>query len=154
MDVMDIVGKPIKEFAKDSYRLVKRCTKPDRKGTSAPSCAAVSQAAARRGLALAPAARVRATVARAAGSPAELRCASLQRRRGRRRRARVATRGAARRLARRTFAQRLRVLPREAARARSRALAVAVRQGLTPEPSAQSFSRWRGARGLGSLSWA
>ena len=32
MDVMDIAVKPVKEFAKDSYRLVKRCTKPDRKG--------------------------------------------------------------------------------------------------------------------------
>ena len=29
---MDIAVKPVKEFAKDSYRLVKRCTKPDRKG--------------------------------------------------------------------------------------------------------------------------
>ena len=34
MDVMDIAVKPVKEFAKDSYRLVKRCTKPDRKGAS------------------------------------------------------------------------------------------------------------------------
>ena len=59
MDVMDIVGKPVREFAKDSYRLVKRCTKPDRKGASVPPCAAVSQAAvsqaaARRRLAFAP----------------------------------------------------------------------------------------------------
>ena len=36
MDVMDIAVKPVKEFAKDSYRLVKRCTKPDRKGASEP----------------------------------------------------------------------------------------------------------------------
>ena len=32
MDVADLVVRPVKEFAKDSYRLVKRCTKPDRKG--------------------------------------------------------------------------------------------------------------------------
>ena len=31
MEVADIAIKPVKEFAKDSYRLVKRCTKPDRK---------------------------------------------------------------------------------------------------------------------------
>lgn len=33
MDVADLVVKPMREFAKDSIRLVKRCTKPDRKGT-------------------------------------------------------------------------------------------------------------------------
>jgi protein transport protein SEC61 subunit gamma-like protein len=32
MDVAEYAVKPVKEFAKDSYRLVKRCTKPDRKG--------------------------------------------------------------------------------------------------------------------------
>eukprot|EP00241_Pyramimonas_parkeae_P013866 CAMPEP_0114255250 /NCGR_PEP_ID=MMETSP0058-20121206/17447_1 /TAXON_ID=36894 /ORGANISM="Pyramimonas parkeae, CCMP726" /LENGTH=68 /DNA_ID=CAMNT_0001369593 /DNA_START=1422 /DNA_END=1628 /DNA_ORIENTATION=- len=31
MDVADIVVKPIKGFAKDSIRLVNKCTKPDRK---------------------------------------------------------------------------------------------------------------------------
>jgi len=29
----DTVVKPLKEFGKNSVRLVKRCTKPDRKGT-------------------------------------------------------------------------------------------------------------------------
>ena len=49
MDVMDIAVKPVKEFAKDSYRLVKRCTKPDRKGASKQPRMASShaQAAAR-----------------------------------------------------------------------------------------------------------
>ena len=32
MDVADVVVKPLVSFAKDSYRLVKRCTKPDWKG--------------------------------------------------------------------------------------------------------------------------
>ncbi len=32
MDVGDVVVKPLKDFAKNSARLVKRCTKPDRKG--------------------------------------------------------------------------------------------------------------------------
>lgn len=32
MDVSDFVVKPLKDFAKSSARLVKRCTKPDRKG--------------------------------------------------------------------------------------------------------------------------
>ena len=31
MEVADIAIKPVKEFAKDSYRLVRKCTKPDRK---------------------------------------------------------------------------------------------------------------------------
>lgn len=31
MEVADIAVKPVREFAKDSIRLVKRCTKPDRK---------------------------------------------------------------------------------------------------------------------------
>ncbi|KAG2483614.1 hypothetical protein HYH03_017556 [Edaphochlamys debaryana] len=31
MDVGDVVVKPLKDFAKNSARLVKRCTKPDRK---------------------------------------------------------------------------------------------------------------------------
>eukprot|EP00898_Chlorokybus_atmophyticus_P000292 jgi/Chlat1/1263/Chrsp115S00759 len=31
MEAADVVIKPVKSFAKDSYRLVKRCTKPDRK---------------------------------------------------------------------------------------------------------------------------
>ncbi|GLC37084.1 hypothetical protein PLESTF_001605700 [Pleodorina starrii] len=31
MDVGEVVYKPLKEFAKGSARLVKRCTKPDRK---------------------------------------------------------------------------------------------------------------------------
>ena len=30
---MDTVVNPLKEFAKNSVRLVKRCTKPDRRGT-------------------------------------------------------------------------------------------------------------------------
>lgn len=34
MDVADLIVKPAKEFAKDSIRLVKRCTKPDRKGAN------------------------------------------------------------------------------------------------------------------------
>ncbi|VAH08746.1 unnamed protein product [Triticum turgidum subsp. durum] len=32
MDVVDSVVDPLREFAKDSVRLVKRCHKPDRKG--------------------------------------------------------------------------------------------------------------------------
>jgi protein transport protein SEC61 subunit gamma-like protein len=39
MDVAEYAVKPVKEFAKDSYRLVKRCTKPDRKGARPASCA-------------------------------------------------------------------------------------------------------------------
>ena len=33
MDVVQLYVKPVKDFAKDSMRLVKRCTKPDLKGT-------------------------------------------------------------------------------------------------------------------------
>ncbi|RRT56062.1 hypothetical protein B296_00047405 [Ensete ventricosum] len=32
MDALDSVVDPLREFAKDSVRLVKRCHKPDRKG--------------------------------------------------------------------------------------------------------------------------
>ena len=32
MDVVQLYVKPVKDFAKDSMRLVKRCTKPDLKG--------------------------------------------------------------------------------------------------------------------------
>lgn len=32
MDALDSVFEPLREFSKDSYRLVKRCHKPDRKG--------------------------------------------------------------------------------------------------------------------------
>jgi hypothetical protein len=32
MDAIDSVVDPLREFAKDSVRLVKRCHKPDRKG--------------------------------------------------------------------------------------------------------------------------
>jgi hypothetical protein len=32
MDAVDSVVDPLREFAKDSIRLVKRCHKPDRKG--------------------------------------------------------------------------------------------------------------------------
>ncbi|EFJ42836.1 hypothetical protein VOLCADRAFT_97089 [Volvox carteri f. nagariensis] len=31
MDVGEVVYRPLKDFAKNSARLVKRCTKPDRK---------------------------------------------------------------------------------------------------------------------------
>jgi protein transport protein SEC61 subunit gamma-like protein len=31
MEVADVVTKPMKDFAKDSIRLVKKCTKPDAK---------------------------------------------------------------------------------------------------------------------------
>ncbi|KAL1819434.1 hypothetical protein ACET3Z_014303 [Daucus carota] len=31
MDAIDSVFDPLREFSKDSYRLVKRCHKPDRK---------------------------------------------------------------------------------------------------------------------------
>uniref|UniRef100_A0A0A9DB36 Protein transport protein SEC61 gamma subunit n=1 Tax=Arundo donax TaxID=35708 RepID=A0A0A9DB36_ARUDO len=39
MDAIDSVVDPLRDFAKDSVRLVKRCHKPDRKGTcpAAPS---------------------------------------------------------------------------------------------------------------------
>jgi hypothetical protein len=33
MDAIDSVVDPLRDFAKDSVRLVKRCHKPDRKGT-------------------------------------------------------------------------------------------------------------------------
>ncbi len=36
---MDTVVNPLKDFAKNSVRLVKRCTKPDRRGADA-SCIA------------------------------------------------------------------------------------------------------------------
>lgn len=32
MEAVDSVVRPVKEFAKDSIRLVKRCHKPDRRG--------------------------------------------------------------------------------------------------------------------------
>lgn len=32
MDQVELYVKPVKDFAKDSMRLVKRCTKPDLKG--------------------------------------------------------------------------------------------------------------------------
>lgn len=32
MDVVQLYVKPVRDFAKDSMRLVKRCTKPDLKG--------------------------------------------------------------------------------------------------------------------------
>jgi protein transport protein SEC61 subunit gamma and related proteins len=32
MDAIDSVVDPLRDFAKDSVRLVKRCHKPDRKG--------------------------------------------------------------------------------------------------------------------------
>jgi preprotein translocase subunit Sss1 len=35
MENADVVVKPLKDFAKNSIRLVKRCTKPDRKGEAA-----------------------------------------------------------------------------------------------------------------------
>ena len=41
MDAVDSVVDPLREFAKDSVRLVKRCHKPDRKGKDqrlAPAC--------------------------------------------------------------------------------------------------------------------
>lgn len=34
MDNADVVLKPVKDFGKNSIRLVKRCTKPDRKGAA------------------------------------------------------------------------------------------------------------------------
>ena len=33
MEAVDTVVRPVKDFAKDSIRLVKRCHKPDRRGT-------------------------------------------------------------------------------------------------------------------------
>ena len=33
-DVNTLIIDPLREFAKDSVRLVKKCTKPDRKGPS------------------------------------------------------------------------------------------------------------------------
>lgn len=33
MEAVDTVVRPVKEFAKDSIRLVKRCHKPDRRGS-------------------------------------------------------------------------------------------------------------------------
>lgn len=32
MEAVDTVVRPVKDFAKDSIRLVKRCHKPDRRG--------------------------------------------------------------------------------------------------------------------------
>lgn len=34
MDALDSVFDPLRDFAKDSVRLVKRCHKPDRKGNA------------------------------------------------------------------------------------------------------------------------
>lgn len=45
MDVSEVAVKPIKDFARSSIRLVKKCTKPDRKGGSPPG-----RAIARRGV--------------------------------------------------------------------------------------------------------
>nr|VDD40317.1 unnamed protein product [Brassica oleracea] len=36
MDAIDSVVDPLRDFAKDSIRLVKRCHKPDRKGITSP----------------------------------------------------------------------------------------------------------------------
>lgn len=38
MDVVQLYVKPVKDFAKDSMRLVKRCTKPDLKGCLSSYC--------------------------------------------------------------------------------------------------------------------
>ncbi len=32
MEVVDYVYVPARQFAKDSYHLIRRCTKPDRRG--------------------------------------------------------------------------------------------------------------------------
>jgi hypothetical protein len=48
MDVTDVLVKPVKEFAKSSARLVKRCTKPDRKGACLPGARGAPAGAARR----------------------------------------------------------------------------------------------------------
>ncbi|VAI92799.1 unnamed protein product [Triticum turgidum subsp. durum] len=47
MDAVDSVVDPLREFAKDSVRLVKRCHKPDRKGFSLRACAEFTKVAAR-----------------------------------------------------------------------------------------------------------
>ena len=36
MEMVQEYVKPVREFAKDSMRLVKRCTKPDLKGKAVP----------------------------------------------------------------------------------------------------------------------
>jgi protein transport protein SEC61 subunit gamma and related proteins len=41
MDAIDSVVDPLRDFAKDSVRLVKRCHKPDRKGRSPRRTAAL-----------------------------------------------------------------------------------------------------------------
>ena len=38
MDQVEQVFRPLQDFAKDSMRLVKRCTKPDMKGRSVRKC--------------------------------------------------------------------------------------------------------------------
>ncbi|VAI92800.1 unnamed protein product [Triticum turgidum subsp. durum] len=47
MDAVDSVVDPLREFAKDSVRLVKRCHKPDRKGKSSTADAEFTKVAAR-----------------------------------------------------------------------------------------------------------
>lgn len=42
MDAIDSVVDPLRDFAKDSIRLVKRCHKPDRKGIFIESSGSVN----------------------------------------------------------------------------------------------------------------
>ncbi|VAI56165.1 unnamed protein product [Triticum turgidum subsp. durum] len=47
MDAVDSVVDPLREFAKDSVRLVKRCHKPDRKGKEGPGASEFTKVAIR-----------------------------------------------------------------------------------------------------------
>jgi hypothetical protein len=49
MDLGEVVVKPVRDFAKNSARLVKRCTKPDRKGVASGAAEAADRLQARAG---------------------------------------------------------------------------------------------------------
>ena len=51
-DAINYIKKPTEDFLRDSWRLVKRCTKPDRNGAPAQSAARIHGHAARVGATL------------------------------------------------------------------------------------------------------
>ncbi len=54
MDLGEFVVKPLKDFSKNSIRLVKRCTKPDQKGERGIGCEVSCGAARSRAMPDAP----------------------------------------------------------------------------------------------------
>ena len=157
MDVMDIAVKPVKEFAKDSYRLVKRCTKPDRKGACASEQPArrLSTHTVPRGTG----AVGRAPLARVLWAARPLPCGAVgwlclaARRLRAHRRTRAAGSAAAygRRCVRLRSAHDCHAARQPACTRTSRHNA---HRALTPERPAQSSSRLLGARGWASSLWA